>query len=162
VTPWGDVITLVRSPATQPVKEQFGDLPRVVRNIIKLRRDRADLQMLPVYVNRLDKVPLEVDEPTSLMDELSPEEQESLEGWAASLGSTTATNADTHKATRSTTTSNTEEEDGMEEPSHNDSNGSGKGDDEREDSEKDEPPMDDPVAWLIKDMDKTEERINDR
>jgi hypothetical protein len=86
VTPAGDVITLVRAPATQTVKEQFGDLPRVVRNIIKLRRDRADLQMLPIFVERVDERPFEVEEPRSLTDSLSAEEQEALQGWATSLG----------------------------------------------------------------------------
>lgn len=155
VTPWGDVITLVRSPATQTVKDQFGDLPRVVRNIIKLRRERAGLQMLPVYVAQLDALPLDVNEPTSITDKLSVAEQEALEGWAASLGSTTTTSADSHTATRS------------QESARDSSNDTGPqeseaGSQEDNGSEDDDPPMDDPVAWLNNDMDKTEERINER
>jgi hypothetical protein len=156
VTPWGDVITLVRSPATQTVKDQFSDLPRVVRNIIKLRRERADLQMIPVYVARLDTLPLDVTEPTSITDRLSAEEQEALEGWAASLGSTTPTSVDSHTTTRSNespgdpTDATTQE---VSEAGSRDDDG-GSGDDDL--------PIDDPVAWLNDDMDKTEERINER
>lgn len=174
VTPWGDVITLVRAPATQTVRDQFGELPRVIRNIIKLRRERADLQMLPVYVDQLDEVPLEVEEPTSLVDELSEEEQEALEGWAASLGTTTTTSAESHKAGGSTSRDDSTP---TTEPTTSPTGNSGSAvaddgsesvadDDETEDStavdEDDEPPMDDPVTWLNDDMDRTEERINDR
>lgn len=165
VLPWGDVITLVRSPATQTVRDQFDDLPRVIRNIIKLRRERADLQMIPVYVGRLDEVPLNVEEPTSLVDELSEEEQEALEGWAASLGSTTSTSADTHKTTRSRNTSEstteTESSTATTEASVEDDPETEQ-DNDTSDEDDEEPPMDDPVAWLDEDMDRTEERINDR
>lgn len=155
VTPWGDVITLVRSPATQTVKDQFSDLPRVVRNIIKLRRERADLQMIPIYVAQLSDVPLDVKQPTSITDQLSAEEQDALEGWAASLGSTTTTNTDAHTATRSEqSTSDTIEDTGQSGTEADSQDGEG--------NEDDDPPMDDPVAWLNDDMDKTEERINDR
>jgi hypothetical protein len=153
VTPWGDVITLVRSPATQTVEDQFGDLPRVIRNIIKLRRERANLDMIPVYVGKLDDLPLAVTEPPSLTDQLSPEEQDALEGWAASLGSTTTTDAESHTKSRSEQSNSESSETGV---GHADEEG---GDDASED---DDPPMDDPVAWLNDDMDKTEERINDR
>ena len=153
VTPWGDVITLVRSPATQTVKNQFGELPRVIRNIIKLRRERADLQMLPVYVAQLDDLPLAVNEPPSITDRLSAEEQDALEGWAASLGSTTTTSAESHTRTRS--------EQSNSDISETDTDGADGGSQD-DASEDDDPPMDDPVAWLSDDMDKTEERINDR
>jgi hypothetical protein len=175
VTPWGDVITLVRAPATQTVRDQFGELPRVIRNIIKLRRERADLQMLPVYVDRLEAVPLTVEEPTSLVDELSDEEQEALEGWAASLGTTTTTSADAHKAGGSTSTTTSEAttpaEPTTSATTDSDSDVGEDGQDPGDDAaaadstsadEDDEPPMDDPVAWLNDDMDRTEERINDR
>lgn len=169
VTPWGDVITLVQSPATQTVRDQFGELPRVIRNIIKLRRERADLQMLPVYVDRLDTVPLDVEEPTSLVDELSDDEQEALEGWAASLGSTTTTSAETHKATRSSPSTGeapTETESAAATAGASDESGHDTSEDsdaarEGGESDDEEPPMDDPVTWLNDDMDKTEERIND-
>ena len=155
VTPWGDVITLVRSPATQTVKNQFGDLPRVVRNIIKLRRERADLQMLPVYVAQLDSLPLDVNEPPSITDKLSAEEQEALEGWAASLGSTTTTSANSHTASRS-------KESAGDTPDNTRAQGSETSGQDAESREDDDLPTDDPIAWLNDDMDKTEERINER
>jgi hypothetical protein len=153
VTPWGDVITLVRSPATQTVKDQFGDLPRVIRNIIKLRRERADLQMIPVYVAQLDDLPLSVTEPSSITDQLSAEEQDALEGWAASLGSTTTTDAESHTRSRS--------EEANSDASETEAWGADEGTHDDADVD-DELPMDDPVAWLSDDMDRTEERINDR
>jgi hypothetical protein len=158
VTPWGDVITLVSAPATKTVQDQFGDLPPIVRNIIKLRRERADLQMLPLYVEQLPMLPLKVESPRSLTDQLTEEERESLENWAASLGSTSQTDKDTHKATRSESTTN---------ESNPDSGRTGERDDESADedvdeNEDEEVPMDDPVAWLEESMDETENRINDR
>lgn len=151
VTPWGDVITLLRSPASQTIRDQFSDLPRVVQNIIKMRRERADLQMVPVYVATLGDVPLEVAEPPSLTDDLSQEEQDALEGWAASLGTTTSTSTEEHRATDDEAT----DPDGKAATADDDSDDSS--------SEDDDPlPEDDPVAWIKRDMDKTEERINDR
>jgi len=141
ITPWGDVITLIDSPATETVNEQFGDLPRVIRNIIKLRRDRGDLQMLPVYVGQLNDVPLTVEEPSSLTDQLTDKEQESLEGWAASLGSTTSTSPEQHKAGHTDTLKPSSGEDGPTESN------------EAEEEDESEAPTDDPVTWLVEAMD---------
>lgn len=100
ITPWGDVITLVPShPAPGSVREQFSDLPRVVQNIIKLRKER-DVEMLPIYVGELGDTEIEVKEPHSLTDSLSEEERENLSSWASSLGQTSSTSASSHKATR--------------------------------------------------------------
>jgi len=66
ITPSNDVITLVESPATDTVKRQFSDLPALVRNIIKLRKDRAGLEMLPIYVGNLGDVTIDLDSPPSL------------------------------------------------------------------------------------------------
>lgn len=158
VTPWGDVITLVRSPATQTVRDQFGELPRIVQNIIKLRRDRGDLQMLPLYVGRISDVPLRVDEPPSLTDQLSKEEQNALKGWAASLGSTSATSTGTHRA-NAETSSNSNSGTGT---TDEDSTGGTTDETTSTDNGGEELPDDDPVAWLEEDMKKTEDRIHDR
>jgi len=159
VTPWGDVVTLVRSPASKTVRDQFSDLPVVVQNIIELRRDRADLQMVPIYVGELSDLPLEVKDPPSLTDELSDEEAEALEGWAASLGSTSSTNAASHRvdADSSAKTDKTRAKD-CAEASDADDNETAEGDDGGDGIPI---PDDDPVAWLDRDMDKTADRIND-
>jgi hypothetical protein len=91
ITPWNDVITLVSAhPASDRVREQFSGLPRVVQNIIQLRKERG-LEMLPIYVGQVEETPIHIGEPKTLVGALSDEEQEELEGWAASLGTTTPT-----------------------------------------------------------------------
>ncbi|MDS0243559.1 MULTISPECIES: hypothetical protein [unclassified Haloferax] len=96
VTPSNEVITLVNAhPAPEQVRSQFGDLPRVVRNVIKLRKERG-VEMLPVYIGEIEETPLEVSEPPSLTDSLSVDEREELESWAASLGTTTKTDSKGH------------------------------------------------------------------
>jgi len=88
VTPWNDVITLVEDPPNpEATKEQLHDLPRVIKNIIILRRERG-VERLPVYVGSLDTVPIEVNEPRSLTDSLSAEERAELNSWSGSLGPT--------------------------------------------------------------------------
>ena len=146
ITPSNDVITLVESPATETVKNQFSDLPALVRNIIKLRKDRAGLEMLPIYVGNLGDVTIDIDTPLGLTDQMSDEEQDALEGWAASLGGTSPTSAEDHTTSQQATQSKTEN--------------SGSGSDEDDDV----PPDfdDDPEDWLDLDMDSTEDRINDR
>jgi hypothetical protein len=100
VLPWGDVITLVSlHPTPDKVGEQFNELPRVVRNIIKLRKDR-DVEMLPIYVGSLGDYRIDVTEPSSLTDSLSQEEQESLSSWAENLGRTSSRSAEDHQASR--------------------------------------------------------------
>ncbi|WP_336361571.1 hypothetical protein [Haladaptatus sp. ZSTT2] len=139
VTPNGDVITLIRDPAPQLVREQFGSLPPVVRNIIKLRKERADLSMLPVYIGTLENPSFSVEEPPSLTRDLSPEEEQALEDWAASLGSTDKTSPENHKATPDSATEATDSQTEEEEPA---------------------PEFDDdPIEWLQEDLKKTEERI---
>lgn len=157
ITPSNDVITLVESPATQTVKSQFSDLPALVRNIIKLRKDRAGLEMLPIYVGEIGDVTIDLDSPSSLTDQMSAEEQDALEGWAASLGGTSPTSADDHTTAQQPTESATEN-------TGRDDNRSSSTDSEPRDDEDDVPPDfdDDPEDWLDLDMDSTEDRINDR
>lgn len=122
ITPWGDVITLIPShPAPNTVQEQFGDLPRVVQNIIKLRKERG-VEMLPVYIGNIGDWEPELSEPGSLSDALSEEEQEELKSWASGLGSTSTTTASSHKAEKASggsgsggTTDETEGSDGEDE-----------------------------------------------
>lgn len=90
VTPQGDVLTQIptdRSPSD--VREQFRALPRPVKRVLQLRRNRGDVNMIPVYVGTLDAAsrPIQVEEPTRLTDPLTEEEQASLEGWAAAVDS---------------------------------------------------------------------------
>lgn len=90
ITPAGDVLTQIPTAESPPdVRAQFRDLPREVKRLLQLRRDRGGVDMLPVYVGRLDdeERPIEVEEPTRLTDPLSEQEAASLEAWAASMGS---------------------------------------------------------------------------
>lgn len=90
ITPAGDVLTqLPTAESPADVRAQFRDLPREVKRILQLRRDRGDVDMLPVYVGQLDadERPIDVEEPTRLTDPLSEQEAASLEAWAASMGS---------------------------------------------------------------------------
>ncbi|WP_138007384.1 hypothetical protein [Halalkalirubrum salinum] len=98
VLPWGDVITLISlHPSPRKVREQFNELPRVVKNIIKLRKSR-DVEMLPIYIGSINSYRIETEEPTSLTDNLSKEEQDSLSSWAEGLGRTNTRKADSHRA----------------------------------------------------------------
>lgn len=98
VTPWNDVLTLVEDPPNpEQAREQLRDLPRVVKNVILLRRERG-VEMLPVYVGSIDTGSIEVSEPRSLTDSISAEEEAQLESWAGSLGATSTTNPDDHRA----------------------------------------------------------------
>ena len=90
VTPQGDVLTQIppdRSPSD--VREQFRALPHPVKRVLQLRRNRGDVDMIPVYVGTLDATnrPIHVEEPTQLTDPLTDEEEASLEGWAAAVES---------------------------------------------------------------------------
>jgi hypothetical protein len=96
VTPWNDVITLVEKPPNRKqARKQLHDLPRVIKNIIIMRRER-DVEMLPVYVGSVETTPIEIREPRSLTDRLSPEEQSQLGSWAGSLGETSVTDPSEH------------------------------------------------------------------
>lgn len=157
ITPSNDVITLVESPATETVKSQFSGLPSLVRNIIKLRKDRAGLEMLPIYIGDLGDVTIDLDSPSSLTDQMSAEEQDALEGWAASLGGTSPTSAEDHMTAQQPTESATKDLGQDDNRSSSTNSGSG--------SDKDDVPPDfddDPEDWLDLDMDSTEDRINDR
>ena len=97
VTPWGDVLTLVDNPPNpQKASEQLNNLPRVIKNIIVLRRERG-VEMLPVYVGSVDERPFEISDPRSLTDELSAKEQAELNSWAGSIGETTETDPGDHR-----------------------------------------------------------------
>lgn len=94
VTPWNDVVTLVSEPPDpERARRQIAELPRVVENVISLRRERG-VEMLPVYVGRLTETPLRIGESRSLTDPLSDAERADLESWAGSLGTTSGTDAD--------------------------------------------------------------------
>ena len=98
VTPWNDVITLVEDPPNpNQARMQLQALPRVIKNIIIMRRERG-VEMLPVYVGAVDTTPIAVSEPRSLTDRLSPDEQAQLDSWAGSLGPTTTTDPEQHRA----------------------------------------------------------------
>lgn len=136
ITPWGDVITLVSiHPAPGDVAEQFATLPRVVQNIIKLRKERG-VEMLPIYIGNIDGSSLTVEEPASLTDDLTDEEQHELASWAENLGRTTNRTASVHKA------ANSDEPDGAS-PSDEETTGS------RFD--------DDPMDWIEDDIEANEE-----
>lgn len=139
VTPWGDVITLIPShPAPGQVREQFSDLPRVVQNIIKLRKERG-VEMLPIYIGNIGNYSIDVKEPKSLTDELSKEERESLSQWASGLGQTSRTSASAHKA---------ETGDPPSSSTNDESNEDGDGTDSDEVAD-DVPSFDDdPVEWM--------------
>lgn len=97
VTPWNDVLTLVEdAPNPDRAQEQLHELPRVIKNIILLRRERG-VEMLPVYVGSLETTPIEVKEPRSLTDSLTGEERAKLNSWTGSLGPTTETDPDAHR-----------------------------------------------------------------
>jgi hypothetical protein len=181
VLPWGDVITLVPlHPTPEKVSEQFGELPRVVRNIIKLRKSR-DVEMLPVYIGTLDGYEIDVEEPTSLTDSLSEEEQEELAGWAENLGRTSTRSASAHRASRSgdeRPSDRSASAEGSAETEHNEAaaesateaggsdvgadeseaptrDAGGESSQEEELSEDDEPRFDDdPLEWMRDDMDR--------
>jgi len=96
VTPWGDIITLIPfHPKPKTVEEQFGDLPSVVRNIIKLRKERG-VERLPIYIGTMNDYTFEIGERRALSDPLSEEEQAELEDWAHNLGQTSPTAAEQH------------------------------------------------------------------
>ncbi|GGN25640.1 MULTISPECIES: hypothetical protein [Halobacteriaceae] len=100
ITPWGDVITLVEDPPNpEATRKQLHDLPRVIQNIILLRRERG-VEMLPIYVGCLEDMPLKIGEPRSLTDELSPSERAQLDSWAGSLGPTSETSADDQRVSK--------------------------------------------------------------
>jgi len=158
ITPSNDVITLVQSPATETIKSQFSELPALVRNIIKLRKEQAGLEMLPIYIGNLGDVTIDLKSPSSLTDKMSAEEKDALEGWAASLGGTIPTSTETH-----TTSQQGNQSDKETTKSEAESPSSTTSEPESDDDEGSPPNFDDdPEDWLDLDMDATEDRINDR
>lgn len=160
VLPWGDVITLVPlHPSPEKVESQFNELPRVVRNIIRLRKDR-DVDMLPVYVGSVGDYPIEVEEPTSLSDKLSDEEEAALNSWAQSLGRTTRRRDSNHTVDSATDAGGpTDRDPGGEptsasesEPDSEPGHGTVEGDETGQ--EEGDPPEfdDDPVDWIMDDL----------
>ena len=98
VTPWKDVITLIPfHPRPTTIDDQFADLPEVVRNIIKIRKERG-VEMLPVYLGSIDDFKFNIQEPENLSDPLSSEEEAELESWAKDLGRTSRTDEEDHSA----------------------------------------------------------------
>jgi len=90
ITPCGDVVTQIPNEKTPPdIRAQFRELSRPVKRFLQLRRDRGNVDMVPVYVGHLsaDERPIEVEEPTRLTDPLSEQEEASLEAWVAAMGS---------------------------------------------------------------------------
>lgn len=101
VTPWNDVLSLVDLDKLPPgARAAFDDLPRVVKNLISLRKDRGGVEKIPVYIGSLDTTPLRVTEPPSLTDPVSADEL-GLDGWTESLGTTTSTDPDKHSVDQS-------------------------------------------------------------
>jgi len=96
VTPWNDVLTLVDlDKLPSGARVQFDNLPRIVKNLISLRKDRGGVQKIPIYVGKIDQTPLTIGSPPSLTDPVSSGEL-GFDEWTDSLGATKATEADNH------------------------------------------------------------------
>lgn len=153
ITPWGDVITVIPfHPTPVKVEDQFNDLPRVVRNTIKLRKERG-VERLPIYVGTIDGTPFEVKEPDSLTDELSEEEEKNLESWARNLGSTGSRSTSDH--TKSTTDEESTARSDSTDESDSDSGGESSDDDTIVFD-------DDPIEWQTRDFDMTNSVSDER
>lgn len=101
VTPQNDVLSLVDiDQLSAGARAEFDDLPRVVKNLISLRKDRGGVEKIPIYVGSLDTTPLSVGDPPSLTDPVSTDEL-GLEGWTESLGTTTSTDPEKHSVDQS-------------------------------------------------------------
>lgn len=88
ITPWGDVITLIKAvPDPGQVKEQFAQLPRAVQNLIQLRNERG-LDMLPIYVGTIEDPAVTLDEPRDLTSRINSSDWDDIEQWIDSLGPT--------------------------------------------------------------------------
>lgn len=147
VLPWGDIITLVPiHPTPEKVGKQFNNLPRVVRNIIKLRKDR-DVEMLPVYIGSLGDYNIRVNDPPSLTDSLSAEEEESLNNWAQNLGQTETRSTDPHKVKKETS-SGEKKRQGITTEAGNEKSGKNS----KKQNKKPPELSDDPVDWIMNDM----------
>jgi hypothetical protein len=128
VTPWDDVLTLVDvDKLSEGAKAAFEDLPRVVKNLIALRKDRGGVEKLPVYVGSMDRTPIEIGDPPSLTDPVSADDL-GLDEWTESLGETTAIDAEDH-----TVEGSSEAADGQS--------------DSESDTDRIQVPDDDPMDW---------------
>lgn len=154
ITPWGDVITLVEMhPAPGDVREQFDELPTVVKNIIRVRKERG-VEMLPIYVGSLEDCSISVKEPRTLSDSLSEEEQDALSSWAENLGRTSSTSQDAHQASGADTGN---PDDSSNDDARDEDTGAGAArDQERDDDEFHFD--DDPVEWARDRIDHSEDR----
>lgn len=95
ITPWNDVLTLVDlDQVPSETRSEFDALPRVVKNLISLRRDRGGVQKLPMYVGQVDTTPLSIADPPSLTDPF--EDDDGVGGWLDSLGETSQTDVKNH------------------------------------------------------------------
>ena len=136
VTPWNDVLTLVDlDKLPSGARVEFDNLPRVVKNLISLRKDRGGVQKIPIYVGEIDQTPLTVGSPPSLTDPVSSADL-GLDGWTDSLGTTKTTEPDDHSV--ETANNDSSDEDNAQADS---SSGSDSGFD------KNELPDDDPIDW---------------
>lgn len=123
ITPSNDVLTLVDlDQLPSQTRAEFDDLPRVVKNLIALRRDRGGVQKLPIYIGEVEKTPLSIDDPPSLTDPFE-NENEGVDSWLDSLGDTSQTDVKDH------TVEDTNTERG------------------EESSQEDDIPDDDPIDW---------------
>jgi hypothetical protein len=105
ITPWNDVLTLVDLDQVPPeTRSEFDALPRVVKNLIALRRDRGGVQKLPIYVGQLDTTPLSIDDPPSLTDPFEDDDG-GVDSWLDSLGETSQTDVKDHSVDDSGTDS---------------------------------------------------------
>jgi hypothetical protein len=96
VTPWNDVLTLVDLDTLPPdTRDEFDSLPRVVKNLIALRRDRGGVQKLPIYAGHIDTTPFSISEPPSLTDPFETTD-DGFDSWIDSLGETSQTDIDNH------------------------------------------------------------------
>lgn len=146
ITPWGDVITLIdMHPAPETVEKQFGELPRVVKNIIRLRKER-EVEMLPVYVGTIKDPEINVKEPKTLTDKLSDDKLDELSSWAKNLGRTTETSTSAHEASDNSNTGPSERSGSSSSKQKSSSTESGS---ENEEQEDERPSFeDDPLTWI--------------
>jgi hypothetical protein len=101
VTPWNDVLTLVDlDKLPSQTREEFDSLPRVVKNLIALRRDRGGVQKLPIYAGTVDATPFAIDDPPSLTDPFD-DESDGVDSWLDSLGETSQTDKKNHTVSSS-------------------------------------------------------------
>jgi hypothetical protein len=108
VTPWNDILTLVDSDKlSTDAQSQFDELPRVVKNLISLRREMGGVEKLPVYVGQVEKTPFTIDDPPSLTDPVSSGDL-GIDEWTESLGETVPTESSDHTVSGQSEDSQTE------------------------------------------------------